>query len=46
LYTIGFQEEATAIDSFGEEIMKRAVVDAFEMVKEQACSVLPSWIVT
>ena len=46
LYTIGFQEEATAIDSFGEEIMKRAVVDAFEMVKEQACSVLPPWIVT
>jgi len=45
LYTIGFQEEATAIDSFGEEIFKLAVVNALEMVKEHARNVLPSWIV-
>jgi hypothetical protein len=45
LYTIRFQEEATAIDSFGEEIMKGAVINALEMVKEQARNVLLSWIV-
>ncbi len=45
LYTIGFQEEATAIDSHGEEIMKGAVVNALEMVEEHTRNVLPSWIV-
>ena len=35
----------TAIDLFGEVIMKGAVVDALEMVKEHARSVHPSWIV-
>jgi hypothetical protein len=45
LYAIGFQEEPTSIDSFGEEIMKGAAVDALEMVKEHTRSVLPSWIV-
>ena len=45
LFSIGFHEEATAIDAFGEEIMKGAVVDALEKVKVQARAVLPSWIV-
>ena len=45
LFAIGFQEEATEIDLFGEEIMKGAVIDALEMVKEHAQSVLPSRIV-
>ena len=44
LFAIGFQEEATEIDLFGEEIMKGAVIDALEMVKEHAQSVLPSRI--
>jgi hypothetical protein len=38
-------KQATAIDSFSEEIMKGAVVNALEMVKEHARNVLPSWIV-
>ena len=45
LYSIGFHEEASAIDSFGEEIMKGAVVDALENVKRHARAILPTWIV-
>jgi hypothetical protein len=42
LYAIRFQKEPTAIYLFCEEIMKGAVVDALEMVKEHARGVLPS----
>jgi hypothetical protein len=45
LFSIGFQEEAFAIDTFGEEILKGAVVDALENVVKHARIVLPSWIV-
>jgi hypothetical protein len=33
--------EATVIDSFGEEIMQGAVVDALEMVKDGTVAQLP-----
>lgn len=45
LYAIGFHEEASKIDRFGEEILKGAVVDALENVVKHAQKVLPSWIV-
>jgi hypothetical protein len=45
LFVLGFHQEASAIDSFGEEIMKGAVVDAMEKVVVHARAVLPRWIV-
>jgi hypothetical protein len=45
LYSIGFTKEAVEVDSFGEEIMKGAVVNALEKVVLHARTVLPSWIV-
>jgi hypothetical protein len=44
LFSIGFYEEACAIDNFGEAIMKGAVVDALENVTAHARTILPSWI--
>jgi hypothetical protein len=44
LFAIGFEKEAAAIDSFGEEILKGAVVDALENVVKHARAVLPRWI--
>ena len=44
LFAIGFEKEAVAIDSFGEEILKGAVVDALENVVKHARAVLPRWI--
>ncbi len=44
LLAIGFEEEAAAIDFFGEEILKGAVVDALENVVKHAQAVLPRWI--
>ena len=44
LYAIGFTDKAIAIDLFGEEIMKGAVVNALEKVIQHARTVLPSWI--
>ena len=44
LFAIGFMEEAAAINSFGEEILKGAAVDAFENVVKHARAVLPRWI--
>ena len=44
LFAIGFEEEAAAIDSFGKEILKGAVVDALENVVKHARAVLPRWI--
>ncbi len=45
LYSIGFTKEAVEVDSFGEEIMKGAVVNALKKVVLHAGTVLPSWIV-
>ncbi len=45
LYSIGFTKEAVEVDSFGEEIMKGAVLNALEKVVLHARTVLPSWIV-
>jgi hypothetical protein len=45
LFSIGFHEEASIIDNFGEEILRGAVVDALENVVNHARSILPSWIV-
>jgi hypothetical protein len=45
LYSIGFTKEAFEVDSFGEEIMKGAVVNALNIVIQHARAVLPSWIV-
>ncbi len=45
LYSIGFTKEAVEVDSFGEEIMEGAVVNALEKVVFHARTVLPSWIV-
>ncbi len=45
LYSIGFTKEAVEVDSFGEEIMKGAVVNALKKVVLHASTVLPSWIV-
>ena len=36
LFAIGFKKEAAALDSFGEEILTRAVVDALENVVTHA----------
>ena len=36
LFAIGFKKEAAALDSFGEEISSRAVVDALENVVTHA----------
>ncbi len=44
LFAIGFEEEAAAIDFFGEEILNGAVVDALENVVKHAGAVLPRWI--
>ncbi len=45
LYPIGFTKEAVEVDSFGEEIMKGAIVNALEKVLLHARTVLLSWIV-
>ncbi len=44
LFAFGFEKEAAAIDSYGEEILKGAVVDALENVVKHAQAVLPRWI--
>jgi hypothetical protein len=44
LFAIGFEKEAAAFDSFGEEILKGAVVDALEYAVKHAQAVLPRWI--
>jgi hypothetical protein len=44
LFAIGFHEEASIIDNFGEEILRGAVVDALENVVKYARSILPSRI--
>ena len=45
LHSVGLEEFASKIDSFGEEILRGAVVNALERVKEHAKSVLPTWMV-
>jgi hypothetical protein len=45
LFSLGFCDEASTIDNFGEEILKGAVVDALENVVKHARSILPTWIV-
>jgi hypothetical protein len=45
LYSIGFTKEAVEVDSFGEEIMKGAVLNALNGVIQHERTVLPSWIV-
>jgi hypothetical protein len=45
LYSIGFIKEAVEVDSFGEEIMKGAVMSALYRVIQHAKTVLQSWIV-
>ena len=45
LFSLGFREEASNIDDFGEEILRGAVVDALENVVKHARSILPTWIV-
>ena len=43
-FALGWQDEATKIDAFGEVILKGAVVDAIHRVKRQADKVFPSWL--
>jgi hypothetical protein len=45
LYPIGFTKEAVEVDSFGEKIIKGAVVHALNRVIQHARIVLRSWIV-
>ena len=42
-FAIRFEDESAAIDSFGEEILRGAVVDALENVVKHARAVLPKW---
>ena len=43
-FALGWETEANAIDAFGEEIMKGAVVDAVNRVRDHARQLFPSWI--
>lgn len=42
---MGWHDDASKIDAFGEEILKGAVVDALRRVVKHARTLLPTWIV-
>ena len=44
-HAIGFKKMGSKINTFGEERLEGAVVDALEQVKKQAKAILPTWIV-
>ena len=44
-FALGWHDDASKIDAFGEEILKGAVVDALRRVVKHARTLLPTWIV-
>ena len=44
-HALGWNEEASQIDAYGENVLKGAVVDALQRVVKYARTLLPNWIV-